>query len=140
MTPIYIAFISIIFFYKALVYVLFKVNTYSQEKDDVREDLKKWRFSIRDALYYLAIIMAVIYPLIYDSMKISLFFLGLLPIVVSLCLYVLAVNHGDYKYAIWIDVLFIEGLGIQTNCWIINLVGFIYLLVLYLREKSTKSF
>lgn len=140
MTPLYITFILIIFFYKMVIKLLFNVNVYSQDKDDVSNDLKRWKFSFRDIIYYLAIILAVVYPIIYNEINIANFFIGLIPIVTSLCLYVLAIQNEDYTHALLIDVLFIEGIGIQSGCWIVGVMGFVYLAVLYIFcRKSPKN-
>ena len=129
MNILYLIFILTIFCYKALIKFLFKINVYSQEKEDISLDLKKWNFSFRDILYYLSIIIAVIYPLIYAPINLTGFFAGLLFILASVGLYIFAIKNKDTKYAILIDVLFISGLGIQSGCWLVNIVGIAFVFV-----------
>ena len=140
MTGLYLFLILELFIYKIVLKSLFVTKCYSLPKENVSNDLKKWKISWEHALYYLALIIAIMKPLTNGPITINYFLIGLIPVSISLFLFIYTYITGKLDFTLFIDFLLIEGLSIQVNSWFCSLVGFLYLLSqLIIRKIKNKE-
>ena len=127
MSKLYIFLILEMFLYKSISKFLFTMECQSLPQEDVSQELKQWKFSFDQILYYLIIVAAILKPLVAGEIELNFFLIGLIPVVVSLLLDIFSYIKGLNPYILYIDFLFMEGLAIQINSWLCSLLGFIYL-------------
>ena len=139
MSALYMILVIILVVYKIILNIIFKSAIYSQDKEDVSQDLKKWKFNLPDILYYLATICAIIYPLIDYKITLSLFVIGSAFILFSLILYIYSLKSSDNRHALLIDLFFVEGLAMQSNSWIVGILGFLHFIISVLKTKKLKN-
>jgi hypothetical protein len=137
MDLLYISLIFEILIYKLIYKFIFVTVCYSKplETNEIKEELKKWKFHIDEIIYYLVSIIAILKPLLGEQISINYFLFGLIPIAVSLFLYLYCFFTKTYLNSWAIDFFFIEGLAIQTNSWLCSLLGFIYLFIKLIVNK-----
>lgn len=138
MNLFYIFLIFEIFAYKMIYKFIFSTICYSKpiENEKAKEELKKWKFHIKDILYYLVTIIAILKPLMGNEISKSLFLIGIIPIFVSLFLYIYSFIKNTNINAWAIDFFFLEGIAIQTNSWLCSALGFVYLVYNIACKKS----
>ena len=79
-------------------------------------------------------------PLTNGPITINYFLIGLIPVTISLFLFIYTYITGKLDFTLFIDFLLIEGLSIQVNSWFCSLVGFLYLLSqLIIRKIKNKE-
>lgn len=137
---LYILLILEIFLYKLIYKFVFVTVCYSKpiETKEVKEELKKWKFHLDEVIYYLVSIIAILKPLNGSQIQLNYFLIGLIPIAVSLFLYLYCFFTKTYFNSWSIDFFFIEGLAIQTNSWLCSALGFVYLGYKLILSKTKK--
>ena len=64
MSKLYIFLILEMFLYKSISKFLFTMECQSLPQEDVSQELKQWKFSFDQILYYLIIVVAILKPLV----------------------------------------------------------------------------
>ena len=129
MNLFYIFLIFEIFTYKMIYKFIFSTICYSKP-------IEKWKFHIKALLSYLVTIIAILNPLMGNEISKSLFLIGIIPIFVSLFLYIYSFIKNTNINAWAIDFFFLEGIAIQTNSWLCSALGFVYLVYNIACKKS----